>query len=97
MHLKDRIKIITFDNGLEFSGHKAIAKGLDTDIYFANPYASWERGINKNTNSLIWQHFLKGTDFNRVTDEEVQFVMSRLNGSYYLKPKKISLLSRGLS
>ena len=78
-HLKDRIKTITFDNGLEFSGHEAIAKGLDTDIYFANPYASWERGINENTNGLIRQYFPKGTDFNRVTDEEVQFVMSRLN------------------
>ena len=70
-HLKDRIKTITFDNDLEFSGHEAIAKGLDTDIYFANPYASWERWINENINGLIRQYFPKGTDFNRVTDEEV--------------------------
>ena len=36
-YLKDRIKAITFDNSLEFASHEAIAKGLDTDIYFANP------------------------------------------------------------
>jgi IS30 family transposase len=44
--LKDRIKTITFDNGLEFSEHEQIARALDADIYFAHPYASWERGIN---------------------------------------------------
>ncbi|SFD19355.1 Transposase and inactivated derivatives, IS30 family [Microbulbifer thermotolerans] len=80
IHLKDKIKTITFDNGLEFAEHGVIAKGLDADIYFAHPYASWERGINENTNGLIRQYFPKDTDFTKVTDEEVQFVMERLNG-----------------
>ncbi len=78
-HLKGKIKTITFDNGLEFAGHEVIAKGLSADIYFAHPYASWERGINENTNGLIRQYFPKGTDFNKVTDEQVRFVMDRLN------------------
>ncbi|UFN56405.1 IS30 family transposase [Microbulbifer celer] len=78
-HLKDKIKTITFDNGLEFSGHEVIARGLGADIYFAHPYASWERGINENTNGLIRQYFPKGTDFNKVTDDQVHFVMNRLN------------------
>ncbi|EMF0898152.1 IS30 family transposase [Enterobacter hormaechei] len=77
--LKARIKTITLDNGLEFSGHEDIAKGLEADIYFAHPYASWERGINENTNGLIRQYFPKGTDLSKVTDEQVQFVMDRLN------------------
>ncbi|MEX2963280.1 transposase, partial [Microbulbifer sp. TYP-18] len=34
---------------------------------------------NENTNGLIRQYFPKGTDFNEVTDEEVQAVMDRLN------------------
>lgn len=77
--IKEKVKTITFDNGLEFSAHESIAEGLETDIYFAHPYASWERGINENTNGLIRQYFPKGTDFNKVSDEEVQFVMDRLN------------------
>ncbi|WP_143728830.1 IS30 family transposase [Microbulbifer sp. GL-2] len=77
--IKDKIKTITFDNGLEFSGHETIAEGLDAEIYFAHPYSSWRRGINENTNGLIRQYFPKGTDFNKVTDEQVQFVMDRLN------------------
>lgn len=76
---KDRVKTITFDNGLEFAGHEVIADGLEANIYFAHPYASWERGINENTNGLIRQYFPKRTDFNKVTDDEVQFVMDRLN------------------
>lgn len=78
-HLKDKVKTITFDNGLEFSGHEVIAKGLNADIYFAHPYASWERGINENTNGLIRQYFPKETNFNNVTDEQIRFVMDRLN------------------
>ncbi len=77
--LKDRMKTITLDNGLEFAGHEKIAKALEVDIYFAHPYCSWERGINENTNGLIRQYFPKGTDFNEISDEEIHWVMNRLN------------------
>jgi len=77
--LKKRIKTITLDNGLEFAEHGKIASALEADIYFAHPYASWERGINENTNGLIRQYFPKGTDFNKVTDEQIKHVMNRLN------------------
>ncbi|MBU2708434.1 IS30 family transposase [Zooshikella marina] len=77
--MKEKVKTITFDNGLEFSAHELIGEGLEADIYFANPYASWERGTNENTNGLIRQYFPKDTDFNKVSDEDIQFVMDRLN------------------
>lgn len=82
--LKDKIKTITFDNGLEFSEHEKIATALGAKIYFAHPYASWERGINENTNGLIRQYFPKGTDFNTVSDGEIERVMDRLNN----RPRK---------
>ncbi len=77
--IAEKVKTITFDNGLEFAAHEKIAQGLNADIYFAHPYASWERAINENTNGLIRQYFPKGTDFNEVTDEEINFVAERLN------------------
>ena len=77
--MKEKVKTITLDNGLEFSAHESIAEGLDANIYFAHPYASWERGINENTNGLIRQYFPKDTNFNEVADEDIQFVMDRLN------------------
>jgi len=82
--LKDKVHTITFDNGMEFADHETIAKSLDADIYFAHPYSSWERGINENTNGLIRQYFPKGMDFNQVTDDDVQWVMDRLNN----RPRK---------
>ena len=75
----DKVKTITFDNGLEFSDHVRMGIALEAKIYFAHPYSSWERGINENTNGLIRQYFPKGTDFNTVTDEQIQKVMDRLN------------------
>ena len=82
--IKAKVKTITFDNGLEFADHATIAEGLEAHIYFAHPYASWERGINENTNGLIRQYFPKGTDFNQVSDAQVQWVMNRLNN----RPRK---------
>jgi len=77
--ISNKIHTITYDNGLEFAEHERMAKALDADIYFAHPYSSWERGINENTNGLIRQYFPKGTDFNKVTDSQIEFVMKRLN------------------
>ncbi len=48
-------------------------------IYFAHPYPLWERGINENTNGLIRDYFPKGTDFNKVSELEVNLVANRLN------------------
>jgi IS30 family transposase len=79
VHLKEKIKTITLDNGLEFAKHEVIAEGLEAKIYFAHPYASWERGTNENTNGLIRQYFPKGTDFNEVTESQIKYVMDRLN------------------
>ena len=77
--LKHKVKTITLDNGFEFAKHESIAKALEANIYFAHPYASWERGINENTNGLIRQYFPKSTDFSKVTDQQVRWVMNRLN------------------
>lgn len=77
--LRDRIHTITFDNGHEFAAHEQIAMALDADIYFAHPYSSWERGTNENMNGLIRQYFPKGTEFCNITQQQIHFVMDRLN------------------
>jgi transposase, IS30 family len=43
-------KTMTFDNGKEFSGHQNLAEFLGISCFFANPYHSWERGLNEHTN-----------------------------------------------
>ena len=76
---REKVLTITCDNGKEFSQHEAVAKALKTNIYFAHPYSSWERGTNENTNGLIRQFFPKGSSFEAITDEDVAFVMDNLN------------------
>ena len=79
MPYKGKIHTITSDNGKEFAEHKAIASDLEIDFYFANPYSSWERGLNEYTNKLIRQYIPKGTDFNNVSNDKVKEIQYKLN------------------
>ena len=72
-------KTLTSDNGTEFTNHTKISEITGADFYFANPYSSWERGLNEHTNGLIRRFFPKGTDFNNVSDEDIAKVEHILN------------------
>lgn len=82
--LSHHVKTLTSDNGKEFADHKAIAQALNADFYFAHPYASWERGLNENTNGLIRQYFPKNRDFTTITQKQINHVMDKLNN----RPRK---------
>ena len=73
------LKTFTFDNGKEFAGHQAISTALGVDCFFANPYSSWERGLNEHTNGLLRQYFPKKTDFRKLTNEQVQEAVNHIN------------------
>ncbi len=76
---KNQVHTITYDNGREFADHEGMACDLDARIYFAHPYASWERGLNENTNGLIRQYFPKDRDLTTVTEHEIDLAMDKLN------------------
>ncbi len=73
------VQTITSDNGKEFSAHAEIATTLNANFYFCHPYASWERGVNENTNGLIRQYFPKQTEFATLTEMDIQKVQEKLN------------------
>jgi IS30 family transposase len=75
----DWVHTITYDNGREFADHEGMASDLDARIYFAHPYASWERGLNENTNGLIRQYFPKDRDLTNVSQYEIEKAMDKLN------------------
>ena len=52
---------------LDASRLEKLANKLKANFYFANPYSSWERDTNKNTNELIRQCFPKNRDFTTIT------------------------------
>ncbi len=78
---------ITADNGKEFAFHEQISKALDTEFYFADPYCSWQRGLNENTNGLIRQYYPKKTDFKLVSQSDVTQSIDQLNR----RPRKLLL------
>lgn len=82
--LREEVHTLTADNGREFALHALIAETLEAKFYFAHPYASWQRGLNENTNGLIRQYFPKRRDFTTITDAEVQAAMDKLNN----RPRK---------
>ena len=44
---------VTLDNGGEFARHGLVSEAINADIYFAKPYASYQRGTNENTLGVI--------------------------------------------
>lgn len=64
------MKTITADNGCEFHNDTDIESVLETKYYFATPHHAWERGTNENTNGLIWQYALKGSDLSTLSQAD---------------------------
>ena len=76
---KEAVHTITADNGKEFAYHEMMTEYLNCGVYFADPYCSWQRGLNENTNGLLRQYWPKVTDFKKVSQSEVEDVIVQLN------------------
>jgi len=76
---KGKIHTITSDNGKEFARHKEIAKALNIDFFFADPYSSWQRGLNEYTNKLIRQYIPKKTNFDDVNNMQIRDIQYKIN------------------
>lgn len=72
------IKSITFDNGKEFTRCPEL-ENLGIKIYYAHPYSAYERGANENLNGMTRRFLPKGTDFNTVTDEQLEYIENWIN------------------
>jgi transposase, IS30 family len=86
--LEDRpiswVRSCTFDNGTEFAAHEKIQQALGIKTYFAQPYCSWQRGTNENTNGLIRRYLPKRKSFADVTQRQVDYIVNQLNN----RPRK---------
>lgn len=82
--LSDVALTLTLDNGKEFAGHAELERELGLDCYFADPYASYQRGLNEQVNGLLRQYFPKRQSLELVTKAQLQRAMDRLNN----RPRK---------
>ena len=77
--VKQTVTTMTYDNGKEFAMHESVNAAIGCESFFADPYCSWQRGTNENTNGLIRQYAPKGRYFDTLIDKEVQLIQDRLN------------------
>jgi IS30 family transposase len=91
---KSCVKSITYDNGTENSGHIDINNILGTNSYFCQPYHSWEKGTVENTNGIIRRFLPKETNFDNISDTQIQQLEFWLNNRprkclNYLTPQEV--------
>ena len=72
-------RTLTLDNGTEMSNYETIERQTNLQVYFAQPYHSWERGTNENTNGLLRFYFPKSCSFAAVTQELLDLAVQQLN------------------
>ena len=84
MPFKEHVLSITTDNGLEFADHKTIAKKLNTTIYFAHPYSSWEKGQIEYCNKLLRQFIPKKSIINKDNTLNLNKIQIKINN----RPRK---------
>ena len=81
---KEHVKSITTDNGTEFACHEMIGKSLGINIYFTDPYASWQKGAIENANGLIRQYVPKTETFEHVSHQQITKYSKKIN----IRPRK---------
>ena len=76
-------KTITVDNGSEFSAFSQV-ENWGCAVYFAHPYASWERPQNERHNGLFRAFVPKGVSIEAFSAEYILAAADELNG----RPRK---------
>jgi len=71
---------LTYDRGSEMACHEELARRLNIDIWFADPYSPWQRGSNENTNGLLRQFLPKGMDLSEVSQLHLNAIARLMNG-----------------
>lgn len=64
--------------------HKVIASGLDTTIYFTDPYSSWQKGAIENANGLVRQYIPKSSPIKHLEDKDIDKITAKINS----RPRK---------
>lgn len=73
------IKTATVDRGKEFGCYQVIESELGFDIFFADPYSSWQRGSNENANGLLREFYPKATDLAKVKKDDLEHSLALIN------------------
>lgn len=73
------VNTLTLDNDVAFAMHDNIAKALNSQIYFCEPYKSYQKGAIENANKLIRTVLPKKTDIKNMAQENIDNIIKKLN------------------
>jgi IS30 family transposase len=80
--IKDKkVLSVTYDNGIENRRHA----DLGVSTFFCEPYSPWQKGSNENANKMLRRYFPKGTDFNKISQREIDKKVLLINK----KPRRV--------
>ena len=75
---EEAFRTFTSDRGKEFSCWEEVEK-MGIEFYFADPYCSWQRGCNENSNGLLREFYPKKTDISKVDTEDLIRTLMLIN------------------
>lgn len=73
------LKNFTVDCDKEFACFEQVENEFGIPMYFADAYATWQRGSNENSNGLLREFFPKKTDLAKVTLDKLRESLMLIN------------------
>lgn len=87
------LSMIKTDNGVEFLDYAGIEISKSgkkrSRVFYADPYASWQKALVENNHRIIRYIIEKGYDISKLADKEIIDIMNRVN-NYPRKSLKYS-------
>lgn len=79
-----QVNTLTLDNGIENKQHATITAITGADVYFCDPYSSYQKGGVENGNKMIRRYVPKGCDIGMFTQQQIDAFVDKINN----KPRR---------
>ena len=75
---------LSLDNGIENKQHEDISAATGADVFFCDPYSSYQKGGVENGNKMVRRYVPKGCDVSRFSQAQIDAFISKINN----KPRR---------
>jgi len=84
-HKINMVESLTLDNDPAFAEYKKMGICLKSDIFFCDPYKSYQKGAIENGNRLIREKLPKRANIDQISQDKIEEIMDKLNS----RPMKV--------
>lgn len=79
-----QVRSLTLDNGIENRDHALVTQATKADIFFCDPYSSWQKGGVEHANKMLRAYLPKGSNLATYDPTYIDWVVKRINN----KPRR---------